>query len=91
MLKALMSIDAMLIMRGSDDMFNKNTSDPPLFMAKYNYLSRTSNDLEFKKRDLLYILNSDDEDWWWARSKSGGEGYIPSNHVAMYGSLDAEE
>ena len=33
-------------------------SDPtyPLFIGKYNYSSRTDNDLGFKKGELLYIL-----------------------------------
>ena len=40
----------------------------------------------------MYILNSDDEDWWYARAEhSGQEGYIPSNYVREYNSeLDIE-
>ena len=63
----------------------------PLFVGKYDYSSRTDDDLGFKKGDLLYIINTDDPDWWHARSKNTGqEGYIPSNYVAEHGSLDAE-
>ena len=40
----------------------------------------------------MYIISSDSDDWWFARSKkTGKEGYIPSNYVAEYKSLDAEE
>ena len=40
----------------------------------------------------MYIISVDEGDWWFARSKeSGKEGYIPSNFVAEYGSLDAEQ
>ena len=40
----------------------------------------------------MYIINTDEGDWWFARSKeSGKEGYIPSSYVAESGSLDAEE
>ena len=40
----------------------------------------------------MYIISTDDGDWWYARLKdSGKEGYIPSNYVAIYGSLAAEE
>ena len=64
----------------------------PLCVGKYDYSVRTAEDLSFKKGDLLYILNSDDEDWWFARAKhSGQEGYVPSNYVGEYNSeLDIE-
>ena len=63
----------------------------PLYVGKYEYSARTAEDLSFKKGDLLYILNTDDEDWWFARAKhSGQEGYIPSNHVGEYNTLDGE-
>ena len=46
----------------------------------------------FYKGNLLYIISTDEGDWWFARSKdTGKEGYIPSNYVAEYKSLDAEE
>ena len=64
----------------------------PLFVGKYDYLSRTNDDLSFNKGDLLYIVNADEEDWWFAISKeTGQEGYIPNNYVAEYNTLDAEE
>ena len=66
-------------------------SSHPLFVGKFIYLSRTNDDLDVRKGDLLYILNTDDEHWWRAKNTSGEEGYIPSNHVAEYGSLNAEE
>ena len=56
-----------------------------LFVAEYDYSTRTNGDLSFQRGDLLYILNSDNEDWWLARAKhSGQEGYIPSNYVVEY-------
>lgn len=64
----------------------------PVYVGKYDYDSRTDDDLSFKKGDLMYIISTDEGDWWFARSKdSGKEGYIPSNYVAEYKSLDAEE
>ena len=76
----------------------KRTSEPtsekpnlPLFVGKYNYSSKTDGDLSFNKGDLLYIVDNEG-DWWYARSKqTGQEGYIPSNFVARYNSLNAEE
>ena len=67
-------------------------SSYPLFVAKFDYASRTDDDLGFKKGDSLYIINTDDDDWWFAKAKhSNQEGYIPSNYVAEFNSLEAEE
>lgn len=64
----------------------------PVYVGKYDYDSRTDDDLSFKKGDLMYIISTDEGDWWFARSKEDGkEGYIPSNYVAEWKSLDAEE
>ena len=64
----------------------------PLFVGKYDYTSRTDDRISFKKGDLLHIVSTDEGDWWFARSKdTGQEGYIPSNYVAEYNALDAEE
>ena len=64
----------------------------PVYVGKYDYDSRTDDDLSFKKGDLLYIISTDEGDWWFARAKdSNREGYIPSNYVAEWKSLDAEE
>ena len=63
----------------------------PLFVAKYPYTSRADDDLSFKKGDLLYIINKDEGDWWFAKAKeTGQEGYIPSNYVTRKSSEDAK-
>ena len=64
----------------------------PLFVGKYDYSSRTDDDLSFRRGDLLYVMDSDEGDWWFARSKqTGQEGYIPSNYVAeLKSNLDVE-
>ena len=63
-----------------------------LFVGKYDYNPRTDDDLGFEKGDLLYIINTDDEDWWFARSElTGQEGYIPTSYVAEFNTLEAEE
>ena len=64
--------------------------DCPLYVCKYDH--RPDDDLSFKKGDLMYILHTDDQGWMWARLKeTGKEGYIPSNYVAEWKSLEAEE
>ena len=65
--------------------------DYPIYAAIYDYDSITGNDLTFKKGDLMYIISAGEDDWFWARLKdSGSEGYIPSNYVKKYKSLDEE-
>ena len=61
----------------------------PLYIAKYEYQPRTKSDLGFGKKDLLYIINTGDEDWWLARAKdTEQEGFIPSSYVV---NIEAEE
>jgi len=60
--------------------------------ALYDYTARTSEDLSFKKGELLYIINDKDGDWWYAKSKAQGkEGYIPNNFVALENTIESEE
>ena len=64
----------------------------PLFVAKYDYDPRTEDNLGFRKGDLLYIINTEEGDWWYAQHKDNGDkGFVPSNYIAEYKSLDAEE
>ena len=64
----------------------------PTYVAKYDYESRTDDDLTFVKGDLMYIISTDEGDWWYAQHKmTGAQGFIPSNYVAENDSLDAEE
>ena len=75
----------------------KQDSDPapkepdyPLYVGKYD--CRPDDELNFKKGDLMYILHTDNQGWMWARLKeTGKEGYILSNYVAEWESLEAEE
>lgn len=64
----------------------------PVYIALFDYDQRTSEDLSFRKGERLEILNDQDGDWWQARSMdTGREGYIPSNYVAEYKTIQAEE
>lgn len=63
----------------------------PVFIALYDYETRTKEDLRFKKGEHLEILDNKQGDWWFARSKKTRmEGYIPSNYVAKLKSIEAE-
>ena len=64
----------------------------PVYKSKYDYDARADDDLSFRKGDLMYIINTADGDWWFARSKDGSkEGYIPSKYVADSKTIEAEE
>ena len=72
-------------------LFHRKTQHLPRYVGKFDYDSRTDDDLGFKKGDLMYVISIDDDDWWWVRSeKTGKEGYVPSNYVVEKGSLEAE-
>lgn len=68
-----------------------SSSQHPIFIALYDYETRTEEDLGFKKGEQLEILDDKQGDWWFARSrKTRREGYIPSNYVAKFKSIEAE-
>ncbi|XP_071135324.1 proto-oncogene tyrosine-protein kinase Src-like isoform X2 [Mytilus edulis] len=76
----------------SDDKANKGT-----LRALYDYDARAEDDLSFKKGDLLFLLDENDADWWFARhsdpryTNNKNEGYVPRNYVAKEDSLYAYE
>lgn len=70
---------------------SNGTSEKKIFIALYDYDARTAEDLRFQKGDHLEIIDDTQGDWWLAISKSTGEkGYIPSNYVARFRSIEAE-
>lgn len=74
----------------SNDDLNGN-EQYPIFIALYDYETRTEEDLRFKKGEHLEILDTKQGDWWFARSKMTHQtGYIPSNYVAKLKSIEAE-
>lgn len=69
---------------------NQN-SEKKIFIALYDYEPRTPEDLRFQKNDQLEIIDDTQGDWWLAISKTTGhKGYIPSNYVARWRSIEAE-
>jgi len=63
-----------------------------VFVARFAYQARTAEDLSFEKGEKLKVIGPMDSDWWMAKSiKSGREGYIPRNYIALVASYEAEE
>ena len=64
----------------------------PTFVAKYDYERQFVDDLSFKKGDLLYIIGTERQDWWYAQHKETGvEGLVPSNYITQRMPLEDEE
>ena len=60
-----------------------------IYVALHDYEEKNSDDLSFKKGQLLEIIH--DEDWWYAKSPTTQkEGYIPSNYVTTPVMLDSQ-
>lgn len=71
---------------------NQNTNpEKKIFIALYDYEPRTKEDLRFQKNDQLELIDDTQGEWWYALSKSTGQkGYVPSNYVAPWKSIQAE-
>ena len=56
------------------------------FIAKYDYDEDPDDDseLSFQKGDIMWIINSDDQDWWMAccSKDPSKQGFVPSNYLA---------
>jgi len=59
-----------------------------VYRAIYDYAPQSDGELAISEGDLLYVLEkSQDDDWWKAKKKVGGEdedepeGLIPFNYV----------
>jgi fyn-related kinase len=76
---------------GGESSGNESAGGYPVFIALYDYETRTEEDLGFTKGEHLEILDNKHGDWWLARSKKTRlKGYIPSNYVAKLKSIEAE-
>lgn len=71
---------------------NRNDQhDRELFIAKTDYNARTPEDLRVQKGELLEILDDTQVHWILAQSKTTGQkGYIPSELLVKYRSIEAE-
>ncbi|KAM4695350.1 tyrosine-protein kinase Blk [Discoglossus pictus] len=62
--------------------------DQKFFVALFDYVPTNPGDLQLRKGEKLELI-SDNGDWWFAKSDlTGNEGYIPSNFVSPFFSLD---
>ena len=76
-----------------------HSSTERIFVALYDYAARTDADLSFRRGDKMEILDRSGGGWWMAKHMdpqailSRGEirdrGYVPSNFIAKYRSLES--
>jgi hypothetical protein len=71
-------------------------SEDQIYTALYPYDARTEDDLSFSEGDHLVIIDNTRGAWWLARHLNPPpigareQGYIPSNYVAKFDSLDSK-
>lgn len=53
-------------------------------IAKYDFDGNDSDDLPFKKNDILVVVSKDEEHWWTARNSAGKVGSIPVPYIQKY-------
>ncbi|XP_012064488.1 PREDICTED: adapter molecule Crk [Atta cephalotes] len=53
-------------------------------IAKYDFEGNDSEDLPFRKGDILTVISKDEEQWWTARNSVGQTGSIPVPYVQKY-------
>ncbi len=42
-----------------------------------------SEDLSFKKGEILTVLRKDEDDWWFAQNENGRQGSIPVPYIQI--------
>jgi proto-oncogene C-crk len=50
----------------------------------YDFVSNDSDDLPFRRGEVLTILSKDEDQWWTAKNSLGQTGSIPVNYVEAY-------
>ncbi|KAJ8683285.1 hypothetical protein QAD02_019077 [Eretmocerus hayati] len=53
-------------------------------IARYDFEGNDSDDLPFRKGEILTVISKDEEQWWTARNNLGQTGSIPVPYVQKY-------
>lgn len=61
------------------------------YIAKFNFNGRDPEDLPFQKRDILLILQKDEDQWWTAKNEDGRIGQVPVPYIEKYDPLLEEQ
>ncbi|KAG5519156.1 hypothetical protein PMAC_002244 [Pneumocystis sp. 'macacae'] len=52
----------------------------PYYIALYDFEGQNSNEMSFRKNEILDIIHKENNGWWLAR-KNGVEGWVPENYL----------
>ncbi|KTW31801.1 uncharacterized protein T551_01062 [Pneumocystis jirovecii RU7] len=52
----------------------------PYYIALYDFEGQNSNEMSFRKNEILDIIHKESNGWWLAR-KNGIEGWVPENYL----------
>jgi len=64
---------------------------PLLCVGRFDFVTTDNNEINFKKGDILEIVDNEG-DWWYARAKQSGQmGYVPSNYLIEYNIQDIDQ
>ena len=91
------TISVCTCMSGMTVLISSSNSKPcrkpvAVYVAKYDYDNMAENHLSFRKGEIMYVTDQSDEGWWLAKSWNGEQtGYVPSNYLAKWNTLNAEE
>ncbi|CAI9740577.1 nephrocystin-1-like isoform X3 [Octopus vulgaris] len=61
------------------------------FVALSNYEKEETNDLSFKKGEVLKIVQAHRNGWWLAENKDGFRGLVPSTYLQMRSTTDVDD
>ncbi|XP_077288297.1 crk proto-oncogene, adaptor protein [Arctopsyche grandis] len=53
-------------------------------LAKFDFEGTDTDDLPFRRGEVLEIISRDEEQWWTARNRAGNTGSIPVPYVTRY-------
>ena len=73
----------------TDNSFAKDYSGPK-FTVLFDYSAENENDLTVKCQDVVRVLNEDDDDWIYVRSRDGQEGFIPRSYAVNLNLLNLD-
>ncbi|GAV00623.1 hypothetical protein RvY_11448 [Ramazzottius varieornatus] len=55
-----------------------------MVVAHYDFTPQESNELEFRRGDILRIVDKESSSQWWTAELRGRQGLIPSTYVTAY-------
>ena len=55
-----------------------------MVVAHYDFTPQEANELEFRRGDILRIVDKESSSQWWTAELRGRQGLIPATYVSPY-------